>query len=256
MAKEQFLYPETERLMKLLDETSRRSGVSRGQAFEDTLHMIVCALSGGQLEQQYMQTVQRHTEGVKGNRGCDSITQLFAELVSIMDDTRKDVIGDLYQGAITYGEAGQYLTPESLTTLMAQLATGDSEPEPGHRKSVCDPCCGTGRMLLAVAEQNPHWEFIGQDVDLRCVRMTAINLALRNLYGYVVWGNSLTLESKLVYRTVFNINSGVIREITPEQCPYPVQQSPVEHVTQQPSITTLPPPDDDGDSVKKQGKLF
>ena len=111
-------------------------------------------------------------------------------------------------------------------------------------------------MLLAVAEQNPHWEFIGQDVDLRCVRMTAINLALRNLYGYVVWGDSLTVESKLVYRTGFNINSGVIREITPEQCPYPVQRIRVEQVTQQPSITTLPPPDDDGDAVKKQGKLF
>ena len=36
---------------------------------------------------------------------------------------------------------------------------------------------------------------------LRCVHMTAINLALRNRFGHVVWGNSLTSESKLVYET-------------------------------------------------------
>lgn len=79
-------------------------------------------------------------------------------------------------------------------------------------------------MLLAIADLKPHWEFVGQDVDLRCVRMTALNLALRNLYGYVVWGNSLGLEKRLVYRTGFNLQ-GFIREIPLENCPAPVQQS-------------------------------
>jgi hypothetical protein len=52
------------------------------------------------------------------------------------------------------------------------------------------------------------------DYALRCVRMTAINLALRNLYGYVIWGNSLGSKSKLVYRTGFNLR-GFVQEITP-----------------------------------------
>ena len=108
-------------------------------------------------------------------------------------------------------------------------------------------------MLLAVAEQNPHWDFVGQDVDLRCVRMTAISLGLRNLYGYVVWGNSLTVESKLVYRTGFNINGGVIREIAPEQCPYPAQRTTAEPPKQQPSVKPLPPSDDaDAESVTQR----
>ena len=25
------------------------------------------------------------------------------------------------------------------------------------KRTVCDPACGSGRMLLAVAEINPHW---------------------------------------------------------------------------------------------------
>ncbi len=47
MAKESFTYPETGKLLVLLDETAQRSGVSRGQAFEDFLEMSICALSGG-----------------------------------------------------------------------------------------------------------------------------------------------------------------------------------------------------------------
>ena len=69
MAKESFFYPETKRLMELLDETSRRSGVSRSQAFEDFLDMTVATLSGGEMEQQYLTVVQKHTKGKKGKRG-------------------------------------------------------------------------------------------------------------------------------------------------------------------------------------------
>lgn len=187
--------------------------------------MSVCALSGGQMEEQYMATVKKHSDGKPGKRGCDSIAHAFGRLVDAMEKTRSDILGDLFQGSITYGEAGQFLTPEPICQMMAAMTVGDIPEEEGSgKKTVCDPCCGSGRMLLAVADIKPHWEFVAQDVDLRCVRMTAINLALRNLYGHVIWGNSLGLEKKLVYRTGFNLR-GVIREIPIEDCPVPVQQS-------------------------------
>lgn len=224
MPKEQFLYAETKPVFDLIEETSRRSGVSRAQAFEDYLHMSVCALSGGQMEEQYIATVTKHSEGKPSKRGCDTIAQAFGALVDAMEKTRYDILGDLFQGSITYGEAGQFLTPEPICDMMARMTIDGADTATGERKTACDPCCGSGRMLLAVAKVQPHWEFVGQDVDLRCVRMTAINLALRNLYGYVIWGNSLGLEKRLVYRTGFNLR-GVIREIPIEDCPAPVQQA-------------------------------
>ena len=57
-----------------------------------------------------------------------------------------------------------------------------------------------------------------EDADLRCVKITAINLGLRNLYGYVIWGNSLANERKLVYATGFN-GKGVIRKLTDDEMP-------------------------------------
>lgn len=92
----------------------------------------------------------------------------------------------------------------------------------GAQPTVHDPCSGSGRMLLAAASINRHWEFVGQDVDIRCVRMTALNLAFRNLYGYVIWGNTLALDKKLVYRTGFD-GCGFVREIPLGNCPTPVQ---------------------------------
>ena len=240
LPKESFHYPETKPVFDLVEQASRRSGVSRGQAFEDFLHMTICALSLGQLEFQYLNSVHKHSEGIPGQRGCDSLADAFGTLIAAMEETRRDILGDLFQGAITYGEEGQFMPPESVCQLVASMTTeNNGEPVIG-KKSVSDPCCGSGRMLLAVADRNPRWEFIGQDIDLRCVRMTAINLALRNLYGYVIWGDTLANERRLVYRTGFNLR-GIVQEIPLEDCPAPVQAT----VARPPPCTTPTGPNDD-----------
>ncbi len=223
MPTESFLYPKTKPVFDLVEEASHRSGVSRAQSFEDFLLMTVAALSGGQMEEQYLATVKKHSDGKPGKRGCDSIARAFGVLVNAMEETRQDILGDLFQGSITYGEKGQFLTPEPVAQMMARMTIEEGAEDTNHKvKTVCDPACGSGRMLLAVADLKPHWEFYGQDIDIRCVRMTAINLALRNLYGYVIWGNSLGTEKRLVYRTGFNLQ-GFIREAPLESCPVPVQ---------------------------------
>lgn len=165
--------------------------------------MSVSALAHPAMEEEYLETVERHKVGVAGKRGCDLMAEMFANLVNAMTETRDDILGDLFQGAITYGERGQFLTPEPVCRLMAQMNVPAEDTSLERRRTVNDPCCGSGRMLLAVAEQQPHWHFIAHDVDLRCVHMTAINLALRNLYGHVVHQNTLTLKSPtgLIYET-------------------------------------------------------
>ena len=103
-------------------------------------------------------------------------------------------------------------------------------------------------MLLAVAEMHPHWLFVGQDVDLRCVRICAINLALRNLYGYVIQGNSLTDERRLIYRTGFDL-IGVISEVPIGECPERVQQIASEPAVASSQVTTEEPsqPEESGE---------
>lgn len=189
------------------------------------------------MEKECLATVRKgYDKGEAGKRGIDMIVKAFATTVNLMDETSEDVLGDIFQGAITYGEAGQFFTPPSATSVMAQLIAGGEHIV--DRKTVCDPACGSGRCLLAIAKVNPHWEFTGQDVDHRCVQMTAINLGLHNLFGYAVWQNSLSLDVYRVYRTGLNSSGGVICEI-------PVEQSPFNY--QSPDIfdCSIPKPDVD-----------
>ncbi|MEX1028015.1 MAG: N-6 DNA methylase [Candidatus Paceibacterota bacterium] len=171
MAKEQFFYPATQPLFKQLEQLSQRSSVSRGQAFEDFLTAVVCALAAETKEGEYMAMIERHKCGKPGQRGADLMPQMFGELVNAMSESDADILGDLFQGSITYGEAGQYFTPESVTKLMAKMSVDpDARPTSDRAIYIQDPCCGTGRMLLEASKINPHAELVGQDIDARCAK--------------------------------------------------------------------------------------
>jgi len=225
MAKEYFFYRETKPLYTKLEELTRRSGVSRGQAFEDFLTAVVCALAAETKEAEYLAMVERHKSGAPGKRGVDLLGAMFGELITAMDASDADILGDLYQGAITYGEAGQYFTPETIAELLANLTVVQTDAEASANKPrICDPCVGTGRMLLEAAKRSPEAELWGQDVDARCTKITAINLGLRGLYGYVLCGNSLTENVQFAYRigsffheSPHGLRRGVIRDV-PKEC--------------------------------------
>ena len=227
MAKEQFFYPETQPLFKKLEELTRRSGVSRGQAFEDFLTAMVCALATERKEAEYMSMVERHKKGKQRQRGIDLMPQMFGELVNAMTRTDADILGDLFQGSVTYGESGQYFSPASIAALLSEMSVDpDERPTPDQPLLINDCCCGTGRMLLAAANINPHAELVGQDIDARCVKITAINMGLRSRYGWVVCGNSLSGETQFAYRvgsffheTSNGLRPGVIRDVPPAQTP-------------------------------------
>jgi hypothetical protein len=82
------------------------------------------------------------------------------------------------------GTNGAYYTPWALCYLMAKI----NEVQPGE--SVCDPCCGSGRMLLAAlqacreahpGERDPV--LYGVDIDHDAVRATKLNLVLAGVYS-------------------------------------------------------------------------
>lgn len=120
LAKEFFFYRETNELLELLDEAARRSGKSRPQAFEDFLELVICTLSGGEMEDDYLAVAHRYADGEQGKRGIDVLANTFGALVKIMDKTREECLprGDLFHRTGT-----RYLEPcsavESRTVVRA-----------------------------------------------------------------------------------------------------------------------------------------
>ncbi|PHQ31499.1 N-6 DNA methylase [Rhodopirellula bahusiensis] len=219
MGKEFFTLGASKELVELFDQAARKTGHGRGRVFSDFLTVSRCALAGGTMEDEYHETIKKgYTDGDPGKRAIDTLKTAFHLLIGAMEDTGQDVLGDVFQGAITYGENGQFFTPDSVCAVMAGLTVPSERTE--ERRSVNDPACGSGRQLLAVAKTQPHWEFTGQDVDHRCVQMTAINMGLNGLRGWAVWQNTLTLECNRVYKIGFGLHGGMIREVPIEKSPF------------------------------------
>lgn len=230
--KEQFALAASKDVLKQIDAAADKAGLSRGQTFEDFLTFVRCSLAGQTMEEEYLRTVAKgYGQGAKGKRGIDYIVKAFGTLIVAMDETKQDVLGDIFTGGVTYGERGQFFTPDPLCELMSQLLSPDDEEE---SKSVNDPACGSGRALLAVGREHPHWEYTGQDVDHRCVQMTGINLGLNGLRGWAVWQNTLTLECFRVYQIGLNLTGGVIREVPVDQSPFHYAASSGVSETSQP----------------------
>ena len=104
-----------------------------------------------------------------------------------------DFLGELYETCVAgirrkQGN-GQFFTPHHVCDLMSKMIGVSQQGE-----KTCDPCCGSGRMLLARHANNPSAYLFGKDLDRTCVLMTACNFLVHGCRGRVEWGNSLTDE--------------------------------------------------------------
>ena len=189
---------ESKDVFKSLDDLTR-SGHNFPRIFDDFLTAVVAALSLGQLEERYEEAVKRY------KNGPDVFARSLGALILAMEQSQSDILGDVFEGAVSFGEHGQFFTPEELCRMMAQMT------DDGGGESVNDPACGSGRLLLAAARINPRRLFVGCDVDERCVKMAAINLALNGLRGRVVLGNTLTLDERGHFRTSHLGIPGLVR---------------------------------------------
>ena len=138
--KEHFTLAASKNVLQLIDLAASQAGLSRGQTFEDFLTFVRCSLAGHTMEEEYLQTVAKgYAKGNVGHRGIDYICQAFAELVQAMTESGQDVLGDIFTGGITYGERGQFFTPDAITNLMAQLLIPNSAVATEHVAAAYQP---------------------------------------------------------------------------------------------------------------------
>lgn len=167
-----------------MDQLARKHGVSH--VFSDFLEMTVCALSLGQMEDHYFEVIKRYNK--------DELQVFSSALAAVIIDMEndgeglKDCFGDFFMEHISYGKAGQFFTPEHICEMMALITCG--EIRDGER--IADPCCGSGRTLMAAAKLNRNARFYGADIDRTCAMMCLINMCLNGMFGEVACMNTLT----------------------------------------------------------------
>lgn len=102
-----------------------------------------------------------------------------------------DALGDLFMECVSFGKNGQFFTPQPICDMMAQMVYGQDLDE---EKTVMDPACGSGTMLLSMAKLQRNLHFYGADNDITCVKMATLNLLVNSMRGEVAWMNTLSVE--------------------------------------------------------------
>ena len=130
-------------------------------------------------EDDYMATIK----GMQPER-LTGYANMFAEVTAFfMDGNYGDPLGEFYMSHISHGKGGEYFTPFNVAYMMAEMMN----PEPD--KTVLDPCCGTGVMLLAarcVIHRKHGWiassrygrNLYGMDINADIVGLAKINMYL------------------------------------------------------------------------------
>jgi len=102
-----------------------------------------------------------------------------------LENTELDVLGDAYEyliGQFASGagkKAGEFYTPQEVSKILAKLVTtGKSK-----LKSVYDPTCGSGSLLLRVAKEVKEVNnFYGQEMNRTTYNLARMNMILHDVH--------------------------------------------------------------------------
>jgi len=213
--------------LKMSDEYSRppykkNTGIPEGYTWAD-----MNTLKGAELEEKYKAILERLAKegGILGqifSQASNKISNaaILYRIVQMIDKEKwvsmsSDVKGEIYEGLLQKNAediksgAGQYFTPRPLIRAMVECL----RPEP--KKTIADPCCGSGGFFLAAQEflTNPdnyaldreqkeflkNETFYGNELVKTTFKMALMNLYLHNIgdiYGNVpvTQGDSLLID--------------------------------------------------------------
>lgn len=209
-------------LVKLLRANAGRHNL--WDVFGDFIEMSALAIANKvdlaqfeEREKRYLSIVRRYEP-----HEVARFPQMYAELVNALEYGPDDVLGKVFSELELHNASrGQFFTPYSLCTLMANMQVQDGS---GFREgieqrgfvSVSEPACGAGAMVIATAEAmlgaginyQQHLHVIAQDIDSRAVHMAFIQLSLLHIPAVVILGNTLMMEEREHWYTPAHVLGG------------------------------------------------
>lgn len=166
-------------------------------------------------EERYLQIIRSYKPDQQ-KKLAEIFAKVYALLASVVYDNGRfnDNLGELFMRCnLGNKTAGQFFTPYHISEFMARVTIDETlvkeKTADDGILTVNDPCCGGGGMLIAALEvlkslgvnyaRNCFME--ANDVDIRCVHMTYLQLALAGVSAIVRHQNTLTRECWSVWYT-------------------------------------------------------
>lgn len=100
-----------------------------------------------------------------------------------LSDSNADVLGDAYEYLIAQfasgagKKAGEFYTPQQVSTILARIVTSRKN----QLRSVYDPTCGSGSLLLRIAREVKVADFYGQEMNRTTYNLARMNMILHGV---------------------------------------------------------------------------
>ena len=131
----------------------------------------------------------------------------IATLPFVHSDLEIDMLGDAYeyligQFAASAGKkAGEFYTPQQVSTILAKIVTTGRN----DLRSVYDPTCGSGSLLLRVGSEARVRQYYGQEYNSTTYNLARMNMLLHDVnYKQFQIENDDTLESPAIHDERFD----------------------------------------------------
>lgn len=115
------------------------------------------------------------------------ISKVLAHLDKIdfkLEDANADVLGDAYEYLIAQfasgagKKAGEFYTPQEVSTVLAKIVTAGKS----KIKSVYDPTCGSGSLLLRIGKYADVGMYYGQELNQTTYNLARMNMTLHDIH--------------------------------------------------------------------------
>ncbi|MDB9794352.1 type I restriction-modification system subunit M [Flavobacteriaceae bacterium] len=128
----------------------------------------------------------------KLGKTVDARNSLISKILNHLDkidfeigNTDSDILGDAYEYLIAQfasgagKKAGEFYTPQEVSKILAKIVTSGKE----KLKSVYDPTCGSGSLLLRVAKEVKEVShFYGQELNRTTYNLARMNMIMHDVH--------------------------------------------------------------------------
>ncbi|MDZ7786275.1 MAG: type I restriction-modification system subunit M [Candidatus Saccharibacteria bacterium] len=100
-----------------------------------------------------------------------------------LEDSKVDILGDAYEymiGQFAAGagkKAGEYYTPQEVSEVLARIVTDGKK----RLKTVYDPTCGSGSLLLRLGRHTQIGQYFGQELNNTTYNLARMNMILHDV---------------------------------------------------------------------------
>jgi len=125
--------------------------------------------------------------GSSENKKNEVIVEVLSLLNGIdfkLEDSKSDLLGDAYEyliGEFAAGagkKGGEFYTPAQVSRLLAQIVSLDKK----RIRSVFDPTCGSGSLLLRLKDYTEVADYYGQELNQTTYNLARMNMILHGVH--------------------------------------------------------------------------